>query len=282
MFEEPYSLSRVFEDAERHREVAQIIVRHRSDECDIRDRALENTNLQDVKDILDLGCGFGFFTETLQGRTGNEARLTGIDLFGKYEGPFLESCLRSGFRGDFLSDGAGVISNFQDDSFDLVLSSYAIYFFPGVLPDIARILKPSGIFIAITHIVPHMKEFTSYIRNILYKSGVNPKVDLPYETLIDRFSDRSAPPLLKPHFRKINVKKCRAELSFGKDDQEDLIKYFNFKESFFIPPAFDPKGRLHRQVLTRIRNDLDGNTKLRITKDDIIFICKEPLKKENA
>ncbi len=281
MSEVTYNLLKVFEDADRHREVAQIIIKHRSTNCDIRDRALENLDLSVTREILDLGCGFGFFTETLQRMTSNEIHLTGIDLFRKYEGPFLESCQKCGFRADFLSDGVEVISSFKDNSFDLVLSSYAMYFFPGVLSDIARILKPSGVFITITHMVPHMVEFTTYIRNLLSESGVSPKVDLPYESLIDRFSDQSAPPLLKPYFRKIFAKQCRATLSFGKGDQDDLIRYFNFKESFFIPSQFDPEGKLHQKVVSRIRQDLDQTKKLVITKNDIIFICKEPLKQRN-
>ncbi len=44
----------------------------------------------------------------------------------------------------------------------------------------------------------------------------------------------------------------------------------------------DAEGNLHRTVVSRIRNDLGRNIELLITKDDVIFICKEPLKKENA
>ena len=54
-----------------------------------------------------------------------------------------------------------------------------------------------------------------------------------------------------------------------------------FEEPYSLSRVFeDAEGRLHRTVVSRIRNDLGSNTELLITKDDVIFICKEPLRKE--
>lgn len=276
----PNLLSKVFKNPDKHNEVATIIIKHRSTSCDIRDRALENIDLSETREILDLGCGFGFFIKTLSNRVSPDAHITGIDQFPEYGQPFVGSCKRYGLKGKFLSNGVELIRKMEDDSFDLILSSYAMYFFPEILEEIPRVLRPSGTFITITHIVPHMIEFTTYIRNILKNYGVSPKIDLPYEALINRFSDKTAPAQLTTCFHDVFSTECLAKLYFGKEDAKDLIKYFNFKEPFFIPQNNDPDGKIHQKVVSKIRQDLSENKSLLITKDDIIFICKSPLKQK--
>lgn len=271
------TLSKVFRDAEKHREIAGIILNHLSNNSDIRILALKGLDLSGSAKILDLGCGFGFFSESLGGRLSPEAKITGIDQFPEYEWFFSRSCKKAGIGSGFLSSGVKVIGEMDNHSIDLILCSYAMYFFPDAIPHIARILKPEGLFITITHEVPHMIEFITYVREILSKNGINLTIDLPYETLIGRFSDKTGPALLQPYFREIEVRNYKADLVFGNQDYEDLIKYFNFKESFFIPEAFDPEGELHRKVVAGIEEDIKGKSGLKITKNDVIFICKNPV-----
>ena len=63
---------------------------------------------------------------------------------------------------------------------------------------------------------------------------------------------------------------------FGIGDHEDLVSYFNFKHSFFIPEVMDPNDELHKKVASCIKEDLESKKGLKITKNDVIFVCSDP------
>jgi ubiquinone/menaquinone biosynthesis C-methylase UbiE len=273
---EEFSLVDVFRDAKKHREIAGIIAKYLQNKVDIRRVALDGIDLMESKSILDIGCGFGFFTEALKDRVHHDAKVTGIDRYPEYEWFFFQSCEKAGIKADFRSNGIELIRELDDNSYDLILCSYALYFFPDVIKDIARILRSDGFFIAITHALPHMKEFTSYVRSILRNNGMIINIDLPYETLISRFSNINGQEALQPYFKEIITKDYKAKLCFGANDYKDLVKYFNFKHSFFIPDSMDPDDEFHKKVTSSIEADLNESKGLEITKNDIIFVCTAP------
>lgn len=273
---EEFTLAQVFRDAKKHKKVAGIIRDHLQDFVDIRHQALDGLDLSASRKIIDLGCGFGFFTEALKDRVHSDAVITGIDRFPEYEWFYFQSSDRAGLKADFQSNGISYIEKLEDKSYDLKLCSYAMYFFPDAIHHIARILKDDGYFVAITHSIPQMPEFTKYIRSILKRKGLIVTIDLPYETLISRFSDQNGQELLNPFFSKINMSKYKGRLKFGRKDHEALISYFDFKHHFFIPEIIDPEDELHREVIKSIRNDLKDKEEMVITKNDVIFICSKP------
>ena len=273
---EEFSLAKVFQDADKHRKIAGIVAKHLSNKEDIRGQALNGLDLSGSKSILDLGCGFGFFTEALKDRVHPEAKISGVDRYPEYEWFYFQSCEKAGIKADFLSNGIKVIEQMDDHSFDLIICSYALYFFPEAIHHISRILKDDGVFITITHAMPHMQEFTAYVRGILKKNGVIVTIDLPYETLISRFSDKNGAEMLQAYFSKIKVMKYKANLVFGMGDHEDLVSYFNFKQSFFIPENIDPDDELHHKVVAGIKQDMEIKQGLKITKNDVIFVCLGP------
>jgi len=273
------SLAKVFQDAEKHRVISDIISKHLCNKNDIRAKALNHQDLSGYQNILDLGCGFGFFTEALKGRVHPEAQITGIDKYPEYEWFYLQSCKKAGIKANFISNDITFIEQLNKSSFDLILCSYALYFFPEAIEHISRILKDDGSFIAITHAIPHMREFTTYVRSILKKNGHLFTNDLPYETLISRFSDKNGKEMLQPFFSKINVQEYKGKLAFDSGDHENLISYFNFKHSFFIPEVLDPDNELHKKVASSIKEDLETNEGINITKNDVIFVCSGPTDK---
>ncbi len=141
----------VFSRVDDHRRIASLIRNHSTNTQDIRTIALDAIDTRAARSILELGCGFGSFLGALEGRISPEGHLTGIDIVPAYKEPFLEACRRIGVQGRFLAEGAQRISACPDRSYDLILCSFALYFFPEVIPHIARILRPGGVFIAITH-----------------------------------------------------------------------------------------------------------------------------------
>ncbi len=276
MSSEQIVLSRVFRDAGLHRKISAMIASHLSNRQDIREQALDGLDLSNAREVLDLGCGFGFFTEALGGKVHPGARVTGIDRFPEYEYFYYLACEKAGLRADFKSSGIETSRKLPSSSFDLIICSYAMYFFPGYISEISRILKDDGIFIAITHSLPHMEEFCSYVRGVLKENGLIVTIDLPYETLISQFSNLNGASLLKPWFGQVDAKPYLCNLVFGSGDHENLIDYFNFKHYFFIPEMIDPDDRLHANVIDHIRRDLKEKGGMKVSKNDTIFVCRSP------
>ena len=271
-----HKLADVFADVATHKIVANIIINHSTNKSDIREIALEGLDMKSGRKILDLGCGFGFFTRALKGKVHPEALVTGIDRFKEYEQLYIDSCITSGLKGKFIGSGKSVLSEFDSNCFDIILCSYALYFFPDIIPQISRILKNDGVFIAITHSKPHLKELTSYIKNILEKHNINPGLNLPYEKLINNFSNKNGYQLLSPWFENIRKIEYKSSLVFSDKDFSDFIKFLRIKHSFFISDNVDKE--LINIIINQLRKDIQTKKRLKITKDDIIFVSSQPFK----
>jgi ubiquinone/menaquinone biosynthesis C-methylase UbiE len=272
-------LAEVFKDTHFHQAVARIIARHLTNHVDVRNAALNGLDLGGARKVLDLGCGFGFFTEALQGRVHPQAMITGIDRQPGYKSMYMDTCRQAGLKGSFSGEGIQSIKNIESNSVDLVICSYALYFFPAFIPEIARIMKEDGVFVTITHAKPHMIEFTSYLKEILFKNDIVLNGVLPYEKLIDNFSSENGYNLLFSSFDKISEKKYISALEFKHEDFSDFVTYFNFKHSFFLPETHQEDEQLIRLILDAIRQDLKGEKVITITKDDVIYTCTCPGKK---
>ena len=256
--------------------MAEVIRDHLEGKEDVREVALNGIETRSNRSVLDLGCGYGFFTRALKGRLPPEATVTGIDKYGQYRDPYLEACRESGLKGTFIAGGADILREMADNIFGLVVCSYALYFFPRSIRYVARALKSDGHFIAVTHSRPHMKELTLLVRKILEeKFGRSDKI-LPYGKLISNFSNENGKEMLSEWFGNVRQLEYMNTLVFTEEDYDDFEKYFLFKRSFFLPE----RGEDHRLtvwVLEKIRDRLKEGP-LRITKDDMIFICTEPRK----
>jgi ubiquinone/menaquinone biosynthesis C-methylase UbiE len=270
-------LAEVFKDATTHKAVARIIIDHLSNETDIRTTALDGMDLSACRKILDLGCGFGFFSQAMKSRVHPDAEITGIDRHFQYKSPYMMSCKEAGLSCSFIDQGITSLETFPDSSFDLIICSYALYFFPDAIPEIARVLKDDSFFVTITHAKPHMQEFTEYVRRILRKNGIDPGKRLPYESLIDNFSSINGNAKLRDGFCNVKQKPYKSDLVFDRKDYQDFVKYFNFKYSFFLPHHDVDQEEWTSIILEHVKSDLERKGTLRITKDDMIFICTTPV-----
>ncbi|MBU2651082.1 MAG: class I SAM-dependent methyltransferase [Bacteroidetes bacterium] len=268
----------VFQDAVEHKKVADVIARHLVGREDIRDKAVNDLELGEVRHILDLGCGFGFFSKVLAERVHPNAQITGIDLYPGYEKCFLQISRTSGRKCRFICGDGSVIRKLKDASFDLIVCSYAMYFFPELTGEISRILTDKGMFVTITHSRPHMEEFTLYLKNILSEMEIQVQEVIPHDALVDRFSDLNGKDIMEPFFQEITLKKCDNMLRFGIDDFNDFLQYFNFKYRFFVPESIDPQKKLYDLLVGKIRKDLERGMILNISKNDVIFTGFRPRK----
>ena len=267
----------IYTDISSHRLASEIIRSHSSNYADIRCVALDPLDLSQCRDILDIGCGFGFFTEALQGRVHPNAAVMGIDVIPDCEGPYLETCSRSGLKGSFLSEGLVPIGEFNAGSFDLILCGYAMYFFPEVIPEISRILRASGRFVTITHNGNHMFELIETVKEILRDKAMLHESQLPIESIIGRFSSENGENLLSPWFAKINRIDYHNTLTFRPDDISALSAYFRFKGAFFLSQTSLDKNEIAALLITRLQSGPVSCCGFTMSKDDTVFICSEPV-----
>jgi hypothetical protein len=122
-----------------------------------------------------------------------------------------------------------------------------------------------------------MQEFTAYVRKILRKHGIDPGKSLPYESLIDNFSNINGMAKLREGFCNVKQKPYKSNLVFDKKDYQDFVKYFNFKYSFFLPHNDVDQEEWTRIILSHVKSDLEREGSFCITKDDTIFICTTPV-----
>jgi ubiquinone/menaquinone biosynthesis C-methylase UbiE len=271
----------VFNDVSAHRRVADLIRRFSTNKRDIRQAALEALDLKECRSILDLGCAFGSFAESLKDRVHPGATIAGVDVIEAYEPMFLDACRQAGMRGLFFSGGTSVLKTLAERSFDLILCSYALYFFPDVIEDIARLLRREGIFIAITHHQRNAGELVDLTKSILRAEGLFHGKELPFETIIGRFSSENGEALLNPWFGNIKTIDYLNSLVFPPADVLHLLEYFRFKSPlYFMGTGMDTGAMLAlvRDYLVRVSS---GKNSLTISKDDRIFICALPRHGEN-
>ncbi len=228
-------IRKVFRNVQKHRLIEQLIRQFSTNKEDVRKKALEQTDLSSCKNVLELGCAFGSFTEALKGRLHPAAKINGIDIVPEYKPFFLEACKRAGYEGTFSSSGIDQIKKYSSDAFDLVICSFALYFFPGMIPEIARILRKDGIFIAITHYQTNMQELTGITKIILQKNELlRGNAPLPIEVIVRQFSAENGRELLAKSFSCVISVDFNNNLNFYIHEINFFIEYFNFKSPFFL------------------------------------------------
>ncbi|MFA5321777.1 MAG: class I SAM-dependent methyltransferase [Smithella sp.] len=271
-------IRKVFRDVQKHLAIAQLIRRFSTNKEDIRKTALQHTTLSNCRKVLELGCAFGAFTEALKDKLHPEATITGIDIIPEYKPFFLEACRHAGYEGLFSSSGIDKINKYPSGSFDLVICSYALYFFPEIIPEIARILKKDAFFITITHSNADMRETIDIIKIILKQNNLlAEKQALPIEIIFDQFSAENGEKLLHPFFRKIHAIDFKNTLVFQPQEIEHFIDYFHFKKSFFLTGTNAHNKTIINQLFHELQYTAVKNNLVTMCKDDRIFICSEPL-----
>lgn len=269
----------VFIDVDAHRFTADIIKRHSTNRNDIRKVALDGLNIKGRKNILELGCGFGFFTEALKGKVHPDAVVTGVDIIRDYEPLFREACDRAGIKGNFTSSGASVVKDLKDRSVDLVICSYSLYFFPEIVPDISRVLKSDGLLVATVHDRENMNELASFARDVLASNGMLKRDEkLPIETFVSSFSSENGHEILSPWFQDIQVTDYLNKLVFKPGDIYSLMEYFRFKCPFLLSRVKDKVETIFDLLEVHLQKSFtESRSNFTISKDDTIFVCSNPL-----
>jgi SAM-dependent methyltransferase len=271
-------IRQVFRNVQKHRRIEQLIRKFSSNKDDIRITALNQVDLTHCQNVLELGCAFGSFTEALKDRLYPEAKITGLDIVPEYEPFFLEACKRAGYDGNFFSTGVNPIKKYSTGTFDLVICSFALYFFVEMIPNIARILKKDGIFITITHDQCNMQELIALTKTILKKNKLLSGNELlPIEIILRQFSAENGTALLSPYFRRIQQIDFNNSLIFKAQETEFFLEYYQFKKPFFLTGTNTLKNDIFNQLRLELQKIALNSKTIKMCKDDRIFICLEPL-----
>lgn len=277
-----YEIKKTYEQTGDHVHTKYLITKYSSNPYDVRDIALQGLDLSGAAQVLELGCGYGSFTRNLAGLLDRKAEITGIDMVPENGRPFLSSVESMQYTGRFICDRADCIKDFADDLYDLIIASYSLYFFPHLVEEIARILKPEGVFITITHSQYSLQEVLHLIPESMKNMGLDPIEKTTIARLFEAFSLENGRKQLAPHFGRIDEIVYENVLRFPPDGIQDCIDYLE-KKKFLL---FKDVAERHPLKIEQVKNGFYDSLhtyarekgEILLTKDDVIFHCFDPLK----
>ncbi len=247
--------------------MSAVIRRRSTNTRDVREVVLDDLDLSFVRKILDLGCGFGFMAGPLAARVAEDARFIGVDAWAANEASFLQKIADHGRSGIFECKCIETELPWPDGSFDLVVCSYSLYFFVDIIPEIARVLTPDGLFLAITH-------SEAKVVDGLPDAGLG-HVASGLLALIQRFSAENGRDCLSRSFGEIVRIDYANSLRFAREHEDELMTYLRFKLPFLVPGS-TPEDDLPADLLRFVETLMSQNGEVIVDKSDAAFRCRRP------
>jgi SAM-dependent methyltransferase len=255
-------------DPSKHAAVADIIRSLSTNKDDIRKVAISGLDMSAVRDVLDLGCGYGFMSEMIASVAEKGTRIIGIDALEENRSVFMSLVSKLGCVPEFLRMELSNRLPWETNSFDLIVCTYSLYFFVDIIGEIARVLRPGGIFIPITH---SDKSFIG-----LYETVGLRKEESLLSALIEKFSAENGMEKLLPFFSKVDKVDYINSLCFDPSQINNLKDYIKFKLPF-LKSGYDILNGLPLDMEQEIENAVCKKENIIIEKHDAIFCCKEPI-----
>lgn len=244
---------RSYSDFKVHTEVGAIIQHHSENKEDIRLVVRDVIPWDDgIKNVLDLGCGYGWFEEVMP--AGLDL-IGGIDCLEENERPFLAAARPKAHEVFFFRMTLPEQTGLSTGRFDLIVSLYSLYFFPAFLPEISRMLKPGGLFLCLTHSESMLEEGQHYFdfKNL--------------RKVIEHFSAENGHDILRPFFKEVRHIDYPNSLVFHRGDERSLAMYIDFKKEF-IEKDVNPVVVREKMIA-----ELGRKGELKFNKNDRIFLA---------
>ena len=265
-----------YNQVDRHRSVGQIIRQYSSNKNSIYQLALSQIAVPKGAKVLDLGCGYGQFTHQLLQDCTATIECQGIDLNAANDAAYRALLARTNTAGEFTHGAVDLIRSYPGQSYHLILCGYALYYFVALIPEIARILKPGGQFVTITHSIHSHREFFNAIRKAAELCRKFTGEKLVFHNALRHFSAENASSILSQSFfsvRKIEYDNC---LTFSAEDIGQYFEYMDFKLDLLLRSNSTNRSQKEsfRQCLRAgIQGQVCKNGKYTLNKNDAIFIC---------
>jgi SAM-dependent methyltransferase len=145
----------------------------------------------------------------------------------------------------------------EANTFDLIISAYSLYFFPDVLSEVHRVLRPGGIFLIITHSASMLEEGEEFFNFSNLRQVIN------------KFSAENGNMFLEQYFKQITAVDYINSLVFLKEEKDDLAKYIDFKREF-ISKDISPVV-----VKAKMIYELETRGTMKFNKNDRIFVARK-------
>jgi SAM-dependent methyltransferase len=211
------AITQSYSDLPVHKLIGGLIRKHSINKDDVRNIAIGLLDMTMVRSILDLGSGYGWFEQALHGPFD---LVMGIDCLDENREEFLKTAGKIARERVFQKAVLPAPVDAPADFFDLVIAAYSLYFFPGVLREVARVLRPEGVFLVITHSEAMLEEGEQFFSFSNLKQ------------VIRGFSAENGEAILKGHFSRIDSVDYSNSLVFDREDKGDLAQYIEFKGPF--------------------------------------------------
>ena len=237
-----------------HKTIGELIKEHSENKEDIREVAKRLVDLRRVRDILDLGCGYGWFEEALPS---GFRSIVGIDCLDANERGFLSVASKIATHSVFKQVLLPAPIDMEAGAFDLIISAYSLYFFPDVLPEVHRLLRPTGAFLIITHSASMLEEGEEFFDFSNVRQVIN------------NFSAENGEHILRQYFENVTAIDYINSLVFVKEEKDDLAKYIDFKREF-ISKDVSPVV-----VKAKMIYELETRGMMKFNKNDRIFVARK-------
>jgi SAM-dependent methyltransferase len=247
-------ITQSYSDLPVHKLIGRLIRRHSVNKEDVRDLAIRLVDWDGIHAILDLGSGYGWCEEGLKG---SFDLVLGIDCLEENRDEFLKTAGAHAKKAVFRNILLPAPIETPADHFDLVTAAYSLYFFPETLGEIARVLRPGGTFLVITHSEAMLEEGERFF------SFSNLK------RVIRGFSAENGEAILRRHFTRITSVDYANSLVFDREDSRDLALYIEFKGAFIA------RDVAPEQVKDAMLKALETEGRLIFNKNDRIFVVQK-------
>jgi ADP-ribose pyrophosphatase YjhB (NUDIX family)/SAM-dependent methyltransferase len=251
----------VYADPVSHARISDILLSHSTNRADIRRVAVQAVNPSAARAVLELGCGFGNFSAVLAPALPAGCTYVGVDLHEANGRAFLARVANSGVQARFLQARLPSTLDLADASFDLVVASFSFYFFPDMLAEVARLLRPGGHFLALTHSVRNLGELYTWFDS---EANIPPLLEV-----IHRFSAENGETLLRQRFAHVRVLPFPNRLQFHVDQLDELFAYLEWKR-----PHWEGHCDAER-VAAGVRERALRDGTFSLNKDDAIFVARK-------
>ena len=223
----------------------------------------EQAGISEGMKILEIGCGNGaLWTENLD-RLPSEITITLSDIS--------EGMLRDARRNIGMDDSRFIFRvldchdlPFPDHSFDLIIANHVLFYCEDIsraCGEIARVLKPTGLFLSSTYGTHHMQEITELVQ------AFDNRIVLAAENLYERFGLENGYDLLSPHFSQTEI--LHYDDCIMIDQAEPLIEYILSCHGNQNQILLDRYKDFRTFVEEKVHNSFH------ITKDAGIFLCRK-------